>query len=447
MIFKPRYMAFLALFWLCALGVRAQYYNLPGGAKQSDKIRFELINNVMIIPVEVNGTPLSFILDSGVSKPILFNLADQDSIELKNVSRITIQGLGTGEPIEALTSIGNTFRLGGAINPNQPLYVVLDKGMNFSPALGIPVHGIIGYDLFRDFVVEINYGRRFLKFHKPDTYTPRRDPRSVTLPLEVKGSKAYMNGHVVVEQGREVPVKLLMDTGSSDAVWLFPDEAEGRPIPEKNYEDFLGKGLSGTIYGKRTRIEQLRIGDFVLQDAKAAFPYMESFQALQDLGDRDGSLGGEVLKRFNMVVNYTAGELTLSRNMHFKDPFHFNMAGIEIEHAGVRYLAERISDARGVVRRDEDTFGSVQIMVGSQTRVSLVPEIVVSAIRAGSPAEEVGLREGDIILAVNGKKVHQFKLQEILKMINDPKGKQVRLLIERYNRNLLFSFALQDLFE
>ena len=40
----------------------------------------------------------------------------------------------------------------------------------------------------------------------------------------------------------------------------------------------------------------------ILKDAKAAFPDMASFQALTDLAGRNGSLGGEVLKRFNMVV-------------------------------------------------------------------------------------------------------------------------------------------------
>jgi C-terminal processing protease CtpA/Prc len=86
-------------------------------------------------------------------------------------------------------------------------------------------------------------------------------------------------------------------------------------------------------------------------------------------------------------------------------------------------------------------------MVGTQTRLSLVPEIIVSAIRAGSPAEEVGLREGDVILAVNGKPVHRYKLQEVMQLINDNKGKRVRLLIERFNQDLLFSFVLRELFE
>ena len=446
-LLRERWLLFLSV---CLIGLTpclSQYYVLPGEETRTRKIHFELVNNLVIVPLEVNGASLNFIMDSGVSKPILFNLADQDSIELKNVSKITIRGLGSGEPVEALRSAGNTFGVGDLKNFNQELYVVLDKDMNFSPALGFPVHGIIGYDLFRDFVVEINYSRKFLRFHDPDSYKSRNRKDEVTLPLVIEESKAYLKGSVLLTGQEEVPVKLLMDTGSSDALWLFPNREKGLEIPVKHYDDYLGKGLSGTIYGKRTRIQQVRFGDFVLKNAKAAFPYMESFRLASDLGDRNGSAGGELLKRFNMVVNYPKGEITLKKNALFDDPFQFNLAGIELEHAGVRYIAERIADASGFVRNDEDTFGNVQIMVGTQTRLSLVPEIVVSAIRAGSPAEEVGLKEGDVILAVNGKPVHRYKLQEVVEMINDKKGKRVRLLIERFNQDLLFSFVLRELFE
>ena len=399
----------------------------------------------MIIPVEVNGTELSFVLDSGVGKPILFNLADQDSIQLNNVTEITINGLGEGDPINALKSTGNFVKLGSVKNVSQDIYVVMDAGINFSPSLGVPVHGIIGYDLFRDFVVDINYSTKAIKFYDPKTYKYRTSKKSRVLDLAVIRKKAYLDASVIVKGTEEVPVKLLMDTGSSDAVWLFEDER--LKIPEKYYDDFLGKGLAGDIFGKRTKINHLKISDFILKDAKAAFPDMETFNSIKDFGGRNGSLGGEVLKRFNLVFDYANRKVILKKNSNFDKMFQYNISGIDLQHAGIRYVSERIADSNGVVYSNEKTYGDVQIVLQGATRLSLVPEIVVSGIRQGSPAHSAGLKEGDIILAVNGKRIHRYKLQEIVHMLNVKKDKRIKVLVERYDNNLLFSFVLKPVFE
>ena len=422
----------------------AQYFELPKGQK-SEKIRFQLINNLIVVPLEVNGTELSFILDSGVSKPILFNLTDEDAVQINNVSEITIKGLGGGEPIQALSSRGNSFKLKNIENGDQLLYVVLDRDLNFSPTLGIPVHGIIGYDLFRDFVVEVNYASRSLKLHDPSSYEYRSNKKSETMPLSIVNRKAYVDGTLLLKEGDEHSVRLLVDTGSSDAIWLFEDEHID--VPEKNYVDFLGEGLSGSIFGKRTKINSIRLGSFQLKEAKAAFPDMKSFGAVKDLGDRNGSLGGEVLKRFNIVFDYPNNKITFKKNGHFKAPFHYNLSGITLQHNGVRYVAESIADSRGVVKKDEDTFGDVQILLENRTKISVVPEIVVSGIRAGSPAHEAGLREGDVVLMVNGKRIHRYKLQEIMHMLDEQEGKKVKVMIERANNDLQFSFTLKKMFK
>ncbi|SIR35544.1 aspartyl protease family protein [Maribacter ulvicola] len=399
----------------------------------------------MIIPIDVNGTELSFVLDSGVGTPILFNLADQDSIQLNNVTEITINGLGEGDPINALKSTGNFVRLGSVKNTSQNIYVVMDAGINFSPSLGVPVHGIIGYDLFRDFVVDINYIKQSIKFHDPERYKYKKSKKTRVVDISVIKKKAYLDAFVMLNKTEEIPVKLLMDTGSSDAVWLFEDERI--QLPEKHYQDFLGKGLAGDIFGKRAKISHLKISDFVLSDAKVAFPDMETFNTISDFGARNGSLGGEVIKRFNVVFDYKNEKLIMSKNANFSKMFQYNISGIDLQHAGMRYVSERITNSNGVVHSNAKTYGNVQMILQGATRLSLVPEIIVSGIRQGSPAHSAGLREGDVILAVNGKRIHRYKLQEIMQMLNLKKDKKIKVLVERYDSDLLFSFVLKPLFD
>ncbi len=420
----------------------AQGFSLPEGQK-SEKIKFQLINNLIVVPIEVNGTELSFLLDSGVSSPILFNISETDSVQINHVSEITIKGFGDNVPIKALVSEKNQFRLKNISNENQKLFVVMDKSINFSTSLGIPVHGIIGYDLFRDFVVDVNYIKKHIRFSNPDTYVYREKKNTEVLPLSIRAKKAYLNSELYLGEEDELSVRLLLDTGSSDALWLF--ESDSINVPDKHYDDFLGKGLNGNIYGKRTKVNGLRIGRFLLNDAKAAFPDKNSFRELTNLVERNGSLGGSVLKRFHVVFDYRRNRIILRKNSNFDKPFKYNLSGLDLQHNGIRYIAESIADDRGVVYSDKAEFGNVQLLFENQTRLSVAPEIIVSAIRAGSPAYEAGLKEGDVILAVNGKRIHRYKLQDILEMINEKEGKRIKLLIERYNSDLLFTFVLKNM--
>jgi len=50
-------------------------------------IPFQLMNNLIILPIEVNGIALNFILDTGSAETVLFSLEEKDSISFNHVEK------------------------------------------------------------------------------------------------------------------------------------------------------------------------------------------------------------------------------------------------------------------------------------------------------------------------------------------------------------------------
>ncbi|MFP4845313.1 aspartyl protease family protein [Winogradskyella sp. PE311] len=420
----------------------------------SEKIKFQFTSNLIIIPVEINGVILSFVLDTGVSKPILFNLSERDSLDLKDTQTFYLHGLGADGKLEALKSKNNRFNIGGAVCNNQDLYVVFDNSINFTPRLGILVHGIIGFDLFKDFIVEINYNSEYIRLHKPESFVIKSPRKWKTLPIELYRRKPYLNAFVTLKENKK-PVKLLIDTGSSDALWLFEDEYNDM-VPEKDkfFVDYLGKGLSGSVYGKRSKVNNFQLSEYSLDDVNVSFPDSASIDLAKVYKDRNGSIGGDILKRFNLFFDYNNKKIHLKKNGLFKDPFTYNNSGIVLEHNGNMYVKERIrmpsnTPSNGYSSRNsnDNSRQAVQIDFSINYTMKLKPAYRIIEIRKSSNAYASGLRLGDILISINGKPAYDFRLPEINRFFHGRTGSNLRLKIERNGAEMLFKFKLDNAFK
>ena len=438
---------FLLLSTFC-LNAQQGFSLLKG--KKKDRINFELVNNLVVIPVEVNGTKLSFLLDTGVNATIIFSLSENDSLEVKDTTPIKLRGLGEGDAIDGLKSIGNEVRIGDAIDFNHTLYFIFDESLNFSPRMGIPIHGILGYDFFKKFVVQTNYVSKTLKFYDPDFYSPKKCRKCETFNLVFNKNKAFIKVEANIENEKE-DLLLLVDTGSSDALWLFNEYNILTEEPKNYFDDFLGLGLSGNIYGKRSRIDKVKLGNFNFKEITVAFPDSISLQNARKFKKRDGSLGGNFFKRFTTIINFTNKKLTLKKNSNFSDPFYYNMSGLTLEHNGLDYKLEkkqeRVSNGYSSTTKDANSSSVNTFSTVEQFQFKLVPRYIVAEIRKDSPAFISGIEKGDEVVMINGKQAHQWKLFEINQLFSSKAGKRITMeILDKNGTKKRVRFVLKKVF-
>ncbi|HUH28393.1 aspartyl protease family protein [Gelidibacter sp.] len=439
---NKRYFTFFCLVFFCGQSFSQSGFRLI--QRERTKVKFQFIDNLIIIPVEINDGTFSFILDSGVSKPIMFNIiGPSDSLKFKNIESIYLRGLGDGESTEALKSRNNKFKIGDAVNFNQDVFIISDQSINFTPRLGIPVHGIIGYDIFRDFIVEINYGSKYIRLNNPETFKYKTCKKCETLNLTLYNNKPFIDAIVEVNGG-SVPVKLLMDSGGSDALWLFEDNSLGL-IPEiDNYfMDFLGKGLSGSVHGKRSKLKRFSIKSFHIDNLNVAYPDSAAVSFARKYKERSGSMAGELLKRFNIIMDYKNTKVTFKKNQHFNDPFEYNKSGMVLEQVGVRIVKERNQGSQYINNQSNEENSRLSVI--EAFKFTLKPAFRIVEMRSESPSERAGLKLGDIILSINNKEVHSLKLQEVNSFFRAPEGKNIKLKIERDGVIMNFQFKLESL--
>ncbi|MFY0604836.1 MAG: aspartyl protease family protein [Flavobacteriaceae bacterium] len=419
-------------------------FNFYGPNQDKQDVRFRLINNLIVFPIEINGKQLSFILDTGVNKTILFSLLQSDSLDLRNVEKAALKGLGEGRPVEALLSRNNTFRIKNLISNNETLYVILEDKFDLSSKMGVTIHGIIGFNMFKDVIIKIDYRNKRLTFYNPKKYKQERCKKCVTFPLIFHNNKPYIRGKVATLEDPDslVDVKLLIDSGGSDALWLFEGSHEKIKTPTKFFNDVLGEGLSGTIYGKRSRISKFILGPYHIEKPTVSYlDTISSFNARKFKG-RNGSLGGNILKRFKVWIDYPNQKITLKKAGSFTTGFNYNMSGITLTYSGKELVKEAQNTEMSVYDRANQS-GSKSVSFITSYRYFFRNTYMISGIAEGSPADLAGLKVGDIFLAINNKNAHEFNLQDIINLFQERDGKRIFLRMKRNGTYMKFKFRLR----
>jgi hypothetical protein len=436
----------LCVAFLCVNKVASQGSFVLSKNVSKESVSFQLLSNLIVFPLEINGKKLNFILDSGVGSTILFSLTNADSIPLKNLEKIKLQGLGSEDPVDAVLSKGNTFKIKGLTGLNQSLYVIFDDSFDLSSKLGLTIHGIIGYELLKNFAVTINYSSKRITFSDFDNFKFKNCSKCEKFPLDFYKLKPFVTANVKMNKNAEnsIPVKLLIDSGGSDALWLFEDSKPEIKIPDKYFNDYLGEGLSGTIFGKRSKIPLLKMGNFELNEPNVAFPDSASISFARKFKERNGSIGGAVLKRFDVTFNYKESYIGLKKRSAFKEPFNYNRSGIELVYNG-KILVQEKDYTTFSLADGQKSSNNNRINLAYNYKYTFKPSYKIFKIRENSPAERAGLLPGDIVIKINGKYTFDLKFEEIVHKFYLKEGKKIELVVERNGKDYEFEFYLEDL--
>jgi hypothetical protein len=361
-------------------------------------VPFELVNNHIYVDVRLNGKgPFRLLCDTGGANIATPELAKELGLQPEGA----LEGRGVGEKSEdvALARM-RSVELGGVTLKDQ-LFMIFPLA-TLSAVEGVPVHGLVGYEVFKRFVVTIDYAARRLTIRRPGTFAAPAGAKAV--PFRFDGHTPEVDGTL-----DGIPGSFALDTGSRVSLSVLAPFAERHGLAKRygaKVEAVTGWGVGGPARGLVARAGKLTLGDVVIEA-----PVVDlSVQKKGAFSDRygAGNVGGGVLKRFTVTFDYAAQKVWFEPNASARARDPYDRSGLWLNLAG----------------------GAFEVI-----------DVV-----AGGPGAKAGLAKGDRILAVDGKPAADVTLPAAReKLRTGAPGTKVRLTVESKGARRDVTLVLADL--
>lgn len=343
-----------------------------------------LSGGVIILRAQVNQyfDTMNFILDTGSGG---ISLDSQTcvrlSISLAESDR-TIRGIGGIRKVKFLNNA--SLKLKGlkvdSLNFHVNDYEIL------STVYGIKIDGIIGYSFLNRYIVRLDYDSLLMEVFSQGEFKYKRGgftikPILASIPIQTlkfRDAKKFQN-------------KFYFDTGAGLCFLLSEEYMRDSSVMGKRKPTPLvtqAEGLGGKMEMRLTTVKELQVGPYHFKNVPTyIFDDKFNVTSYPFLG---GLIGNDILRRFNVVLNYQKREINLIPNGHYNDAFDYAYTGL-----GVYFVDNKV----------------------------MIEDVV-----AESPGDKAGFKTGDIILSVNDN--YSNDIQAYKQMMQTP-GEKIRILILR----------------
>ena len=371
---------------------RAQEILSQPDAQLLTKIPFKQYSGgVMVIKAGFGHIPdtLNFILDTGSGGISL----DSATCEEFNVA---LKATDT-----TITGIGGVHKVPFAFDLPLNLNGLTVKHLNFhvndysilSSVYGEKVDGIIGYSFFSRYIVKINFDSNQVEVYSPgkikypDGGTLLR-PAFTALPIQ----------WLLVKDKRKMNFNFYLDTGAGLCFLMSEKFAQDSGILLARRRPLItqAEGMGGKLQMRLTVIKEVKIGPY-------RFNHVPTYLYKDDNNVTSypfigGLVGNELLRHFNLTLNYPNHEIHLLPNSHFTDQFDYTYTGLGI------YVVDG--------------------------------KIMITDVVDGSPADRGNFKVGDEIFSVGTNLSHNI---QVYKNILQNPDEDIKVMIRRDDKLILLN--------
>jgi len=368
------------------------------GSGTSTELPFSITQNLILVKASVNGsTPGTFIFDTGAESTVV-DAAFARSAGLTQSGKMT----ATGSAGSATAGIikNASVQVGSLSAAGLTVYSLpLDS---FTPGFGMRIDGIIGNDIIKHVVADIDYDGQIIRLIEPSAFRPSKS--AVIIPLEIQGGLPMIRTEIASSDGRRLPALMEIDTGSTGAVLInSPFVRRHRLLRSLHVVPRKSGGVGGTGTSMVGRLATLRFGEAILREPIAVF-YTD---VRGDNASRayDGLIGGGVLRRFRVTVDLRGKRLFIQPGADVGRPFETDMSGMEL-------LAD-----------------------GDDLRTILIDDV-------SGAAAETGIHGGDVLIGIDGTLAKELGIEKIRTLMRQS-GASYDLTVSRDGKLLHFRLTLK----
>lgn len=390
------YIFFLTLIIPAAVFAQEEFVNAP--AKHVTYVPFTLLTGGIIIlkaTLDNHKDSLNFVLDTGSGG---ISLDSSTSVYLgveKIMTDKTVRGIAGIKTVEF--TYNHTLNIPG-LSVNNLDFHINDYEI-LTSSYGMRIDGIIGYSFLRRYIVSIDYDKMVFEVLTPGLVKYPRGgyllrPQFTTLPIQ----------SVSVKDNNELLAKFYLDTGAGLCMLLNEDLVADSILlrSKRKLYPTEAEGLGGKKAMSLTVVKEIKVGPYKFHNVPV-YTFDDEFN-ITSYPVLGGLLGNDIMRRFNVILNYPEQQIYIRPNKHYTDSFDYSYSGL-----------------------------GMYLMDGA---------ITVTEVMKKSPAEDAGFIPGDLVLGIDNNISGNI---QTYKTLLQNAGAKIKVLISRKGELMVITLKVRSI--